>query len=224
MHEPLYETIHLEMTERQRSAYDTINKEVLAFVDRESTSDPIFVSNALQKMNLLQRCAVSPTTVDIAGPSVKYDYVKDWLNDYPNEPVIVFTHNKAACVELASMIEDALPITGDVSNVQRDKTLALFKEGRVKRLVLVTDLAAESLSLSWVSKAVFLDVHTSSRLMSQAEMRIRRADSLKRAQIYYLLCVNSIDTLMYRKYKDKMSDRELVEEFLRRYRDARNTH
>ena len=224
MQEPLFTHVPLELYSLQHGIYNKFSREVLVFLERESTDDPIFVQNALQKLYLLQSTTISPSLVDVPGPSVKYDYVKDWLQDYPYEQLIVFTHNKRACKELASMLDDAVAITGDTQRKDREHFLSLFESGRIRTLCCVIDLAAESLSFPNVSNAIFLDIHSSSRLMNQAEMRIRRANSTKRAKIYYLTAVGTVDTLLMSHYKAKLTNIELVNEFIRRFHDAGNSH
>lgn len=222
--EPLYQTITLEMYPKQAEVYTKLKNDTLAYVERESTSDPIFVQNALQKVYLLQQATISTTLLDVPGPSVKYDFIQDWLEDY-QEPVVIFTHSRAASIEIAGHIkEPTVVLNGETPNDKRDRYLELFKSNKVRVAVCVTDLAAESLSLSWVSNSMFVDIHPSSRMMSQAEMRIRRADSKSRAKIYFLLCKSTVDDLCYRHYREKLTNRELVELFLRRYTDARNPH
>lgn len=228
MEEPLYEDIYLEMYLKQAQVYNTLDKETLAFVERESTDDPIFVQNALQKMHLLQRSTISTTLVDSPQgkqSSVKFDWVRDWLVDYSSEQVVIFTHSRAACAELASHLSDfdTAFITGGTPNDLRERYMEMFKDGRTKVLIAVTDLAAESISISWCSNAIFLDCHPSSRLMSQAEMRIRRADSLKRAKIFYLVCNKTVDELLLKHYREKLTNRELVESYLRRHNEG-NSH
>lgn len=213
---PIFEPVALEMGPKQRQVYDTIAKEVLVFLERESTDDPIFVSNSLKKMSLLTRCTVDPTSIDVnIHDSVKFEWVKDHFLDYPNEQFVVFTHNKHAAKTLAAFLPKALPLTGDLTDKQRDSVLELFLNGEVPTMVATTDIASESLSFPDVHKLIFLDIHPSSRSMSQAEMRVRRANSKRQPHIYYLLAYKTVDELMYKRYKQKLTDRQVVDQYLK---------
>jgi hypothetical protein len=220
MQEPLYEDIPLEMYPKQQAVYDKLAHDTLVYLERESTDDPFFISNSLQKLYMLQLSTIATELVDVPGPSVKLDYIKDWLEDYPVDQAIVFTHSKKACSLFASLLPEAFGISGDTSNSDRERYLKMFESGKFRVLFAVTDLAAESLSLPTISNAFFLDTHPSSRMMLQAEMRIRRANSVKRAHIRRLLCTKSVDFKLLQHCRNKITSIDLVNEFLRRSRDA----
>ena len=95
-----------------------------------------------------------------------------------NERSLVFVERRADALEVAGMLErdgiDAAPLSGELNQVQRERTLAAFRAGRTKVLV-ATDVAARGLDVPDVTTVI----HTSAPL--DAETYTHRSGRTGRA-------------------------------------------
>ena len=223
MYRPEYIPVHLEMSPEQQQVYSNLEGQVVAdILADEGNDENLFVASSLARLHHLKIAALEPAILGSRAPGVKIDWLRDWVKDY-SDPLIIFTHSKAFARYLPSVIADGLPIHGDMTITSREKVLDLFKNGKIRYVVATIDTAAESLNLQVSSHAIFTDAHPSSRMMSQAEMRIRRINSVRRATVYQLCCTKSIDVDLWRAYNQKLTDRQLIDDFIRRYNEG-NSH
>ncbi len=91
---------------------------------------------------------------------------------------LVFVRRRADAAELAELlVEDgfsAMPFSGDLSQVQRDRTLGAFRRGLVKVLV-ATDVAARGIDVQDISTVVHFDLPTDAEALTHRSGRTGRA-------------------------------------------------
>ncbi|MEM9418540.1 MAG: DEAD/DEAH box helicase [Planctomycetota bacterium] len=79
----------------------------------------------------------------------------------PVDAAIVFVRTRAATAELARSLEDAgfpaAPLSGDVPQAQRERTIEALRKGRLK-LVVATDVAARGIDVESISHVFNFDV------------------------------------------------------------------
>lgn len=79
----------------------------------------------------------------------------------PVDSAIVFVRTRAATAELARALEDAgypaAPLSGDIPQAQRERTIEALRQGRLK-LVVATDVAARGIDVKSISHVFNFDV------------------------------------------------------------------
>jgi SNF2 family DNA or RNA helicase len=206
--------IELSMSDQQASYYKklAIADDVNVKLDDVTEIDlPIYLTKILN----LVKATTDTELLGVTKPaSVKLDWVTEWVNDNPNESVIIFTRFRDTAIKLAKLLN------ADPDRADRQFKLII---GGVKKpeiteqdRYIVGTIAAmgEGLDLPHIDHAIFIDVEWSSILMQQAIDRIHRINITQAKHVYYLLCDNTVDQLLHTAIELKWSTKRLVETFL----------
>ena len=90
----------------------------------------------------------------------RYEVVANLLRLCDDDRALVFVNTRAQAATLADQLADdgfaAAPISGDLEQAQRTRTLAAFRTGKTKVLV-ATDVAARGLDIAEVSMVIHTD-------------------------------------------------------------------
>lgn len=199
------QVIDLEMNADQAKVYRTLyDAEINAPIAPDvEISMPILLTRILR----LIQCTTDPALLGHpSASSVKLDWLHNWLEDHPDESVIVFTRFRETAIKINGWgTFDKLIIGG---RKRENVTTA------DRRIVGTIAAMGEGLDLPWIDYAIFLDCEYSSILMYQAIDRIYRITIETMKHIYYLQCVNTVDQLVYNVIQHKWSTHQLVEQFL----------
>jgi ATP-dependent RNA helicase DeaD len=103
---------------------------------------------------------ISQRYIQVAGPR-KMDALTRVLEVEPFEAMIVFVRTKQATEEVAEKLRarglSSAAINGDMPQVQRERTIASLKDGRIDILV-ATDVAARGLDVERISHVLNYDI------------------------------------------------------------------
>jgi SNF2 family DNA or RNA helicase len=81
-----YQTIALQMDSKQRKAYDEM---LHMFTVEEADLD---APSVLAQLTRLRQICLAPELLNIAAPSAKEQFILEWLENNPNEQVIIFSN------------------------------------------------------------------------------------------------------------------------------------
>lgn len=222
----LYTVVPVELTTKQRKAYDQMEKHLMAGVDGAI----LMASNPLVRdVRLLQIAAATPvideasgTVMDLTSPSSKIDALRDIIESAPGEPLVIFTVSKLLANLVIRELQHTglrvVSITGDVSNNQRQSNVDSFQGGEADYIVCTVAAGGEGITLTRASKVVFLQRSFSMVQDRQAEDRVHRIG--QEAESVQIIDVVSTDTnesdvfeAMYRKgehFESVVRDQERV--------------
>jgi SNF2 family DNA or RNA helicase len=182
----------------------------------EFERDPLIVANTISMIMQLQKVAVYPVMVaDRAGDGVKFEWLDAYVADNPGEQIVVFSKFRDVALEVQRRYKSALVIGG-----REPHLLDAFKAERVQVLSATIAAGGTGLDLPKPRTAVFMDREWSSILMTQAEERIDRIFGRKNNEpkhIIYLEAVKSVDRLVRRRVEDKLTDIQMVYEYMQGY-------
>lgn len=199
------QVIDLEMNADQAKVYgDLYDAEINALIAPDvEISMPILLTRILR---LIQATTDPALLGHPVASSVKLEWLRYWLEDHPDESVIVFTRFRETAIKINSWgAFDKLIIGGRKrENVTTDD----------RRIVGTIAAMGEGLDLPWIDYAIFLDCEYSSILMHQAIDRIYRINIETVKHVYYLQCINTVDQLVYNVIQRKWSTQQIVEQFL----------
>ena len=196
---PLTETwVPVEMTEPQKELYDKIRNA------KDIVVDDMVIPNVLAKLTKLQRITSDPSGYGVYGPG-KFEWLREFLDDNPNEVVVIFTRFRDTAFHLAEIYECGC-IVGGVLDAPKG---FLRKEDRI--VVGTIDAMGEGIDiLKRASTAIFIDQEWSTTKMTQAKSRIHRLGVDSPKQAIYLYCPLSVDQLIRDSLAFKWGTQELV--------------
>jgi SNF2 family DNA or RNA helicase len=206
------------MTPAQAIAYKELKTQT--FADLDQTGDlnsSLFIGNVLARIMHLRRMALDPAFFGLDDEGVKWPWLLDWVQTYPDVPFVVFTHSREYAAVLAKLLNNVSVvdyINGDVPQLKRDEILKKFTRGVLNGIIGTIDTMSESINLQRAEAAIFMELHVSSIAMDQATDRCHRIDSKHVVNVIRLLCKDTVDELILAKLDKKWSDRQLVEAFL----------
>lgn len=227
---PMYMPRYVELTGKQKKAYDTFRKELLVQVD----NGVIWTSNPLTKLQRLRQLAsaygeaVEGGGMVLTEPSSKLDVFEEVLEELgPNEPVVVFAESRQLINLAGARMEKAGVrrygyVTGGQTPEERADTVALFQNGMLNMLLCTVAAGGEGITLDAADTAIFLQRPWSSQLNVQAEARIQMPGVGKNTTIIEIITSGSVDSAVSAVLRDKadkleelVQDRATLEEWLR---------
>ena len=199
--------IRVPLNEPQKELYDEIRKQKDILVtagDRE-----LFIPNALALLTRLQQISAYPPLLDFdAGiGSAKLDWLATFMEDHPNDKLVVFTRFRNLALHLREKY-DAGVVVGGLREIPDNPS----------RVIGTIDAMGEGLNFQWAKHAIFLDSHWSTIKMTQAVDRIHRVN-IKEPKNLYFLWSTAEDRLVLDAMNRKMSESELVYYFLNKETD-----
>lgn len=203
--EKMWETRYVEMTAKQKKAYQQMSESMVAELDGGVTiaTTPLVKMSRLLQLSSAYGEVTSTEEVDketgeikvkdkvsLSDPSCKLDAFLDDLPDFEGESVAVF----AASKQLINLLSERLKkkeiahglVTGDQDEEERQYYMDLFQEGRIKFILLTTGAGGTGITLTEGSTAVFLQRPWSMIESKQAEDRVHRIGSEKHERIRYI--------------------------------------
>ena len=160
-----YQTIKLEMNDKQRKVYESVR-------DTFVYEDVIDAPSVLAQLTRLRQIATAPGLLVGDVPSEKEKFVLEWLQDHPNESIVIFGTFSSYLEKLQGKIEGSELITGGVSKNERDRITRDFQAGRTKVLLANIKAAGVGLTLDKGETIIFLDKEYNPSDNEQAEDRI----------------------------------------------------
>lgn len=162
-----------------------------------------FIENELTRINLLQRV----TSYMPSLPSIKLDWVNEYVEGHPNEKILILTRYVETAVALADRL-GAPSFTGKTT----DELMARIKDQDV--IIGTIDKVGQSISLGAFSTTIYVDQHWSSRMMIQSEARTKRLDTSDPKYTIHLICHDSIDGYIRKGTDLKLSQNDIVRQYI----------
>lgn len=191
----------------------------------------VILENALVRFLRLQQCSLDPALMADELPffvteevPAKVKWLDEWLDDHPNEPVIITSRYRRFVEKWLVEIAPDSVIVGGMKTDEVQAALNSFQE--TGRLVGTLDAIKESLNLQRASTMIITDGTYSSVAMYQLENRIHRIGQESPCRIITLIGKletsrkYTVDMLVRRAVDRKLSEAEMLNAFVRRLRDV----
>ena len=229
------EVRHVEMTPKQRKAYNEMCDNMIALLDEDS--DALVVTDGMIKTGRLLQFASSfaeaenytvfdektgedkvKTKVTLIGPSNKVKAFMDDLPDFGDSQIVVFAQSSQLINLLAAeMDKHDLKyglITGEVNPILRQDYMDRFQAGDLKYMLCTVGAGGTGITLTAADTAVFLQRPWSMIDSEQAEARVRRigSDIHESITIIDYVSTGTIDTVVIEALEKKSN---LLQEILR---------
>ena len=208
MPEKTYEDREVDLDPKQRRTYDTMAKDMLAWVGQHE-DEPLPAPNVISQLVRLQQFAVAYGKMEIKykegqpyrylvldEPSSKLDAVVDIIGA-TSAQIVVFGQSKQAINLLATRLQSAHisvgTLTGDVPQKDRDHLIDEFQAGRIRVFLSTIKAGGVGITLTAASVCIFLDRAWSPTANKQAEDRLHRLGQKNAVLIIILVARNTID-------------------------------
>jgi SNF2 family DNA or RNA helicase len=213
-----YQTITLEMGAKQKKAYDEM---LHLFTVEEADVD---ASGVLAQLTRLRQICLAPELLDIKAPSAKEQFILEWLEDNPDEQVIIFSnfssYLKKLFIKLEKKTYDTGLIIGDTPRIMRNGYVNSFQSGTTRVLLANIQAAGTGLTLDAAGTVIFLDRAYTPSDNAQAEDRIvpTTQQANQSCTIIDVVCKDSIDEHI----NDLLSKKKSVIEVINNYKSIKD--
>jgi SNF2 family DNA or RNA helicase len=215
-----YTTIGVDLSPRQRRAYDGMRRNMLAWIG-ENEGNPIAAPVVVAQLVRLQQFAVAygelvpykkkkidPDTGEIwyqegealqlTDPSAKLDALEEMILADPTVKRVVFGQSKQAIKMLAARMEakkiGCCLLTGEQTAAQRTELVSRFQNTAVPIFAGTIKAGGVGLTLTAASQVIFLDRDWSPSKNQQAEDRLWRFGQKNAVQVIDLVARDTLDS------------------------------
>lgn len=207
------EEVLVDMEKTQQKLYDQLKeqKDILVRLSTDDQQREMIVPNALSLITRAQQLSTHPPLLGFGVGSGKMEWLKEFVDDHPDEGILIFTRFRDAAFYVAAFF-DADIIVGGVS-----KEFAPgggFTSGAKRICVGTIDAMGEAIDgLQRAKYAIFLDAHWSTIKMTQALGRIFRKGITGNKETFLLHSCKE-DKLVLDAIDRKWTEADLVYHYL----------
>lgn len=182
----------------------TLQSKYIRELETYFETEHIVTQTVLDRLLRERQLYIAPQILDLKGSSPKLDWILQYVQDYPDKPILVFTKFKKAITLLTEMLNKkkikSQMITGETLPAHRKRYVDSFQNGEYNILILQIDAGKEGLTLDRAECEIFIDQYPPAADIQQAEDRfvattLERAD--KPHQIIRLILKDTYDEECY---------------------------
>lgn len=205
-----YEKIKLEPTKEQLK--------YLKELDKYFETENIVVEGVLDRLTRERQICLHPGLLELKGKSPKLEWLKQYVKDYPEKPIIIFSK----FTSFLKILEKELPkdsfysIIGSTNVKQREEYKNAFQNGERNVLLIQIDVGKEALTLDRAEAIIFCDKYPPAADIAQAEDRFiattkEKAD--KPHEIIELMLKGTYDEHLYKLVAQRKSDTDIINDY-----------
>ena len=207
-------SVPLEMYPQQSKLYRDIRTLALDELDKLD----IMIPNAMTQLMKLQQVTTNPQEMLPEIGNIKFEWIRDLLEDNPDLKICVFSKFKQAVKALGKFLTEAgigvSYIHGDVTAKAREEEKQRFIGDAGVRVMLGT-IGAMSEGIDGLQQVcwttIFLDRAWNPEENNQAIARVARMGQTHRVSVYMLDCIRTIDAHVEKVNALKLEDiKELI--------------
>lgn len=190
-------TVPLVMSSAQRKLYDNIRKLIL-----DELPATLTIPNGAVRVLRLIQCTSAPEIIGATEAGVKFEWIKELLESYPTEKIVVFSQYEQVVQKLNAYLTKAgiksVLYTGSIAS-EKDREAAkqqFIAKTSGCRAILGT-IGALGTGVDGLQNAshicVFLDRYPLPTINEQCEDRLNRMGQTQGVLCYYLECEKTFD-------------------------------
>lgn len=153
-------------TTKEQAAYIKELRETFEIQDGE-----INTINVLSRLMKERQLCLAPKTLDLKSESPKLNWIKQYLEDYPDKAVIIFSNFTSWLKHLGKELGIEYLIVGEVSKKERELLKQKFQSGKIRVLLINIQAGKEALTLDRADTIIFTDKYPPVGAIQQAEDR-----------------------------------------------------
>lgn len=186
--EQIFLTRQIELTPKERSAYETILKDKVLCLNEQTVTADHVLTELMKLRQLTSGFAYGDTGLVRVGTS-KFKELMDLLDEIGDRQVIVWYNFQAEHDALRALLAP------NCTSIKMDdqEAITLFKTGKRQYLLANPQNAAHGLTFTNASYAIYLSLSESYEMYKQSCDRIHRMGQDKKCTYYHLLASDTID-------------------------------
>lgn len=204
-----YERVRLEPTKEQRK--------YLKDLEETYRTEEVITVGTLDRIIRYRQICLDPGLLGLPGKSPKTEWIHQYIKDYPDEQIIIFSKFTSYLCRLA---ED-LPTTwalliGSTTAKQRGQFIKDFQAGKFQVFLINIDAGKEAITLDAASTTIFTDKYPPIGSIEQAEDRFVAStkDKAHKAHKIIELCMKgTFDEQIYKLLELRKSETDIINNY-----------
>ena len=188
-------------------------------------TEHVNTQSILEQLVRIRQICGAPAILNLKGDSPKIDWVKQYLSDYPEKSVILFSNSKRLIHVVQSSVKCSV-ITGDTPPKERQQHIVSFQNGTTRVLILQTQAGKEGLTLDRADVTIFLDTYPPAADYLQAKDRMvpTKLENVKAQEIIHLMMKDTYDEHLYHLVAQGVSATDVINDYIKYIKERRITH
>lgn len=194
----------------------TKQKYYLTELDKWFKVEDVVTKGVLDRLIRYRQICDSPELLGLDTKSPKTEWIKQYLKDYPEESVIIFSN----FTEYLKLLKRDLPgsemIIGSTSIKKRGELCRAFQNGEIKVLLINIQAGREALTLDRADTTIFTDKYPPIGAIEQAEARFlatTEEQAHRGHKIVELMMSNSYDREIYRMLNHRAKEVDIINNY-----------
>lgn len=205
-----YEQIKLIPTKEQQK--------YLKELDKYFETEHIVVEGVLDRLTRERQICLAPELIGLKGKSPKLEWIQQYIKDYPEKPIIIFSKFASFIKLLEKELSDEIfySIVGSTKAQQRNEYKLGFQNGERNVLLIQIDVGKEALTLDRAEAIIFCDKFPPASDIAQAEDRFiatTKEKANKPHTIIELMMKDTYDEHLYELVKQRKSDTDVINDY-----------
>jgi SNF2 family DNA or RNA helicase len=179
-------------------------------------TEHVNTQSILEQLIRIRQICGAPAMLNLKGDSPKITWLKQYIADYPEKSIIVFSNSKRL-VYLVKAYVRCVVITGDTPPKERQQHIVSFQNGTTRVIILQTQAGKEGLTLDKADVTIFLDTYPPAADYLQAKDRMvpTRPDRVKPQEIIHLMMKGTYDEHLYKLVAKGVSDTDVINDYIK---------
>ena len=182
-------------------------------------TDHIVTMGVLDRITRVRQVCVAPQLLGLSGDSPKTKWIHDFLKDYPDTPVLIFSKFTEYLNILHAKLNVPI-ISGAIPLKERNRICQQFQQGKHRALLLNIDACKETLTLDHAEAVIFTDKYPPIGDIEQAEDRFvatTMAGANKPHVIYELVMRDSYEEDILTMLAQRKTETDIVNDYKSKY-------
>jgi SNF2 family DNA or RNA helicase len=181
------------------------------------TTENIQVQGILDRLVRYRQICLHPVLIGLKGNSPKLEWLKEYIEDYPKKPIIIFSKFTSFLKILNSeLLEEKGLIIGETPIKKRNELKLAFQSGKINLLLINIDAGKEALTLDRAEVAIFTDKYPPVGDIMQAEDRFISTTEDKASKphtIIELMIKDTYDEQLYKLLEQRKSATDIINDY-----------
>ena len=160
------QTIKLPLNAQQTKYINDLDK----YFEIEGTD--VNASNILTRLLRVRQLCLAPAILELPGNSPKLNWIKQYLKDYPDKKVLIFSNFTSWLKLLSEELKCDNLIIGETTKTRREELKNQFQDGKINLLLINIKAGKEGITLDSADVAIFTDKYPPVGDILQAEDRL----------------------------------------------------
>jgi SNF2 family DNA or RNA helicase len=172
----------------------------------------------------IRQILLHPKVVGLKGKSPKVEWIKQYLNDYPDKKVLIFSNFTEWLKVLGEELDCKNFIIGETTKARREELKKDFQSGKIRLLLINIKAGKEGITLDTADVAIFTDKYPPIGDIQQAEDRFvaTTKDKLNTGHtIIDLVMADSYEVNILRLLENNASEVDIINNYIKYLEEVR---